>query len=564
LYLRAYARLYYKQGAMTPGTTAETVDDMAQEKIGQLIHDVRHERHRWKPVRRVYIPKHNGKKRPLGLPTWKDKLLQEVIRSILEAYYEPQFSQHAHGFRPGYGCHTALRDIQLTWKGTRWFIEGDIAQCFDRIDHEVLLQILGNQIHDNRFLRLIRQLLESGYMEAWRYHPTRSGTPQGGVVSPILANIYLNQLDQFIEQTLLPKYNRGKKHRENPAYKKLIRRYPVLIQAGRKEEAKALRKQYQQLPSRDPFDPGYRRLRFVRYADDFLLAFTGPRSEAEEIKQRLRAFLRDTLKLELSAEKTLITHASMQYARFLGYEIGIFQADGKQTKGRRSINGAIELRVPHDVLKRQCDEYMADGKPIPRRTLKDDSDFSIMARYQAEYQGVVQYYKLAHNVGALNKLRWVMETALLKTLACKYQSSVAKMKRRYAGTFTGADGITRKCLTVQVEREGKKPLVARFGGISLRRQPWAVLEDNDTRPRSMERTEILKRLQANECELCGARENIRVHHVRKLADLKDKGGRQRPKWMEIMAARQRKSLVVCHACHVAIHAGKPTGQKNTE
>ena len=564
LYLRAYSRLYYKKGAMTPGTTPETVDDMAQGKIGQLIDDVRHERHQWKPVRRVYIPKSNGKKRPLGIPTWKDKLLQEVIRSVLEAYYEPQFSPHSHGFRHGYGCHTALWEIQHTWKGTRWFIEGDIAQCFDRIDHGVLLQILGEQIHDNRFLRLIRHLLENGYLEDWNYHPTLSGTPQGGVVSPILANIYLHRLDQFVEQTLMPEYNRGKKHRGNPPYKKLARRYPDLMREGRREEAKALRKQYQQLPALDPFDPGYRRLRFVRYADDFLLGFTGPRSEAEEIKQRLKDFLRETLKLELSAEKTLITHASTKHARFLGYEIGVMQANSKQTKGRRSINGSVELRVPSDVLKRQCDHYMADGKPIPRRTLKDDSDFSIIARYQAEYQGVVQYYKLAHNVGCLNKLRWVMETALLKTLACKYQSSVAKMKRRYASTVTGPDGVTRKCLMVQIDRDGKKPLVARFGGISLRRQPWAAIEDGYTRPRKMERTEILQRLLANECELCGSRENIRVHHIRKLADLKDKGGRQRPQWMEIMAARHRKSLVVCHACHVAIHAGKPTRQRDSE
>jgi hypothetical protein len=191
LYLHAYARLYANDGAMTPGTTAETVDGMSIAKIDQLIDDLRYERYRWTPVRRTYIAKKQStKKRPLGIPTWSNKLLQEVIRLILEAYFEPQFSNHSHGFRPHRGCHTALQYIQTTWTGTRWFVEGDIASYFDTINHDTLLTILSEQLHDNRFLRLIRELLQAGYLEDWKYHQTYSGTPQGGVVSPILANIY--------------------------------------------------------------------------------------------------------------------------------------------------------------------------------------------------------------------------------------------------------------------------------------------------------------------------------------------------------------------------------------
>src|SRR5262245_42580284 len=183
-YLCAYGGLYRNDGALPPGATAETVDAMSLEKIERIITALRYERYRWTPVWRTFIPKKSGKLRPLGLPSWSDKVLQDVIRAILEAYYEPQFSPHAHGFRPGRGCHTALREITTHWKGVKWFIEGDIAQCFDSLDHTVMLAILREQLHDQRFLRLIAQLLQAGYLQDWRFHATLSGVPQGGVVSP--------------------------------------------------------------------------------------------------------------------------------------------------------------------------------------------------------------------------------------------------------------------------------------------------------------------------------------------------------------------------------------------
>lgn len=560
LYLRAYARLYANDGAMTPGSNGETVDGMKLEKIKHLIDALRHECYRWTPVRRVYIPKKSGKFRPLGIPSWTDKLLQEAIRQILEAYYEPQFSSCSHGFRPQRGCHTALSEVKNTWTGTKWLVEGDIAQCFDRLDHEVMLAILREKIYDNRFLRLIRNLLQAGYLEDWHYHETLSGSPQGGVVSPILSNIYLDKLDKYVEQVLIPAYTKGDMRKTNPHYDVLQTRQYRARKKGNKQQAKILLKQMQQLPRRDPSDPNYRRLRYVRYADDTLFGFAGPKEEAEDIKCQLGEFLRDHLKLELSQEKTLITHAQTEVARFLGYEIATQHENTKHDRlGHRSVNGRIVLRAPTTVIEKKCSIYMKRGKPIHRPELRNDDDFTIVSRYQLEYRGIVQYYLLAQNVPQFWKLHWIMKESLLKTLASKHKGKVTNMVRKYQTTTETPHG-TMKCLQIIVPREGKKPLVARFGGIPLRRQNAAILTDQPFLVFRNQRNELLKRLLAEKCELCGSRENIEVHHIRKLADLNIKGKAEKPAWAKCMAARHRKTLVVCQSCHRAIHAGKPTGQ----
>jgi len=554
LYLLAYGRIYSNKGAMTPGPDAETADGMTMGKIERIIDALRHERYRFKPVRRHYIPKKDGKQRPLGLPSWSDKLVGEVVRLLLEAYYEPQFSDHSHGYRPGRGCHTALRDVAVAWTGTTWFIEGDISRCFDRLDHQVVVETLGEKIHDNRLLRLIGQMLRAGYLEDWVWNATLSGAPQGGVLSPCLSNIYLDRLDKFVETALLPGYTRGVR-RSNPEYNKVQYALARARKRGDQVAVRALRKQLRSLPTQDPNDPGYRRLRYVRYADDILLGFTGPKAEAEEIKRRLGQFLRDDLKLELSETKTLITHARTDAARFLGYEITTQHANHVITGGRRAANGAIGLRVPRDMIKTKCARYMQRGKPERRPGLMNEEDHAIISRYGAEYRGIVQYYLLAGDVWRLSRLHWVMLTSLLKTLAGKYDSSVSKMARKYAATVETPHG-TRTCMQVTVDRgEGRKPLVATFGGIPLRRQKNAVLMDRQPDRPTPHRRELVRRLVAGRCEICGYADKVQVHQIRKLADLARPGQPEQPEWMRIMARRRRKTLVVCAPCHANIHQG---------
>ncbi|MFJ2583011.1 reverse transcriptase domain-containing protein [Kitasatospora aureofaciens] len=557
LFLLAYGRIYANKGAMTPGVTKETVDGMSLAKIDRIIGALRAESYRWSPARRVYIPKKIGK-RPLGMPPWSDKLVAEVVRLLLEAYYDVQFSDRSHGFRPRRGCHTALDEVVSVWKGTHWMIEGDISDCFGSLDHEVMLSTLAEKIRDGRFLQLIDRMLKAGYLEDWQWNDTLSGAPQGGVASPILSNIYLDRFDQFIEQRLIPDYDRGRRRRKNPAYQNVENRIARARRHGDREAVRALQRERRTLPSQDPDDPGYRRLRYVRYCDDFLLGFAGPKREAEEIKARIRAFLLEKLKLELSESKTLITHATSQAARFLGYEIRTQHGDAKITRNRRAVNGAIGLFVPRTVIRDRCARYMSKGKPALRGPLLHDEDFTIVAKYGSEYRGFVQYYVLAQDVFRLELLRWVMETSMLKTLAGKHKSTVTKMARRYKAAVDTPDG-RRTCFQVTVQRDnGRKPLVARFGGIPLKRQRTAVITDRQPAMATARRNELIHRLLAGQCELCEGRDGLQVHHIRKLADLNKPGRPERPPWVHLMAMRKRKTLVVCEQCHQDIHAGRGT------
>ncbi len=369
---------------------------------------------------------------------------------------------------------------------------------------------------------------------------------------------------KFVENVLIPAHTHGTVRKYNLAYTRLANQASRQRQRGNHRAALQLRKQMQQLPSVDPQDPGYRRLRYVRYADDFVLGFIGPKAEARQVKESLETFLRDSLKLELSREKTLITHATSQAPRFLGYELVNQQAnDQYDHRGQRKVNGRIGLRVPADVIEQHCQAYMRNGKPAHRSFLIHDEDYSIVERYQSEYRGVVQYYLPAYNVHHFGRLQMVMEMSLAGTLAAKHKSTARKMRRKYKSVVETEHG-PRVCLKVVKQQDnGKRPLVAFFGGIPLRRQRQAVLVDQQPQRYRTDRNELIKRLEADECEMCGSTVDVEVHHIRALRDLNVRGQREKPRWIQLMAARKRLTLVACRTCHMDIHHGRSNPQKQT-
>ena len=407
-------------------------------------------------------------------------------------------------------------------------------------------------------LKLLRGMLEAGYLEAWRYNETYSGTPQGGVASPLLSNIFLNELDKFVTEKLLPQYNRGTERNVNADYANLNKAIQKAKRAGNLAQVNELKKQKMRLPSGDPLDPHFRRLKYVRYADDFRLGFAGPKSEARAIQAAIKNFLQ-SIKLALSTEKTLITHAHT-WTRFLGYDIRIAHEDSQRNKqtGRRSINGVPMLSVPREVLRDWQNRYTKKGKPIHRRCLINNSDYDIVMTYHLEFQGVVNYYTLAYNVSDFYAVKYAYMQSLVKTLAAKHKRTAGWVYKHYK---TKSDnGLT--VVEAKVERENKEPLIAQFGAkpICYNKQAEVI----DKRPQTItQRSELVTRMLAGECELCGSRENIEVHHIRKLKDLRQryKGQKEPPSWVQQMSAIRRKSLVVCRQCHLKIHDGRHDGQK---
>ena len=554
LYLNAYAKLYPNNGAMTKGVTEETVDGMSIQKIDRMIELLREEKYQWKPARREYIPKKNGKKRPLGIPTWGDKLLQEVMREILEAYYEPQFSTHSHGFRPNRGCHTALQEIQV-WKGTRWFIEGDISKYFDTIDHAVLLKILERNIHDGRFIRLVANMLKAGYLEDWKFNQTISGTPQGGVISPLLANIYLNEFDQWIEKVLIPNNTRGKRQKANPVYSRMNAEISKARKNSDIQTAHRLKVERRNIPAVDPYDENYRRCRYVRYADDFLIGVIGSFEDASEIKEKFRVFLKNTLHLEMSEEKTKITH-SQDKARFLGYDIttaknSALMYDSKHQL-RKTHTGRIKLYAPKDKWQGKLMEYGAlrirydeNGKEIwdshHRGNMVHMTDVEIVSQVNAEIRGMYNYYSIAENATVIKNFAFILEYSMYKTFGLKYRKSVYKIQKKYRenGIFMVPYNTKKGLKYCEFYHDGfkKKRYACSFEPDLL---PQYVKYDNPNYLRT--------RIKLGVCELCGENtDDICMHHVKSLKSIKADN-----EWNTIMLAKRRKTLAVCPNCYAKI------------
>ncbi|MBH7256483.1 group II intron reverse transcriptase/maturase [Clostridioides difficile] len=562
IYYVAYQHLYSNKGAGTKGVTDDTADGFSEIYIENIIDALKNEMYQPKPVRRTYIKKSNGKMRPLGLPVFTDKLIQEAIRMILEAIYEPIFSDYSHGFRPARSCHTALAQIKKEFTGARWFIEGDIKGCFDNINHAVLVEIINQKIKDARFLKLIRSFLKAGYMEDWKYHKTYSGCPQGGIISPILANIYLNELDRHVMK-IKKEFDVATKARYTPEYTKLVglrQRLHNKIKNSNGIEREKLIEEYKsataqmlKLPAKQCDD---KKIKYVRYADDFLIAVNGNRQDCEKIKQELTEFISTTLKMELSQEKTLITHSNTP-ARFLGYDVRVRRDQQIKPKGKfktRSMNNKVELSIPfkdkiekflfsNGIVKQRSDNGKLE--PIHRPQLLNRTDLEIVTIYNAELRGICNYYGLASNFNKLIYFNYLMEYSCLKTLAGKHRSKVSKIRAMYK------DGTGKWAIPYETKTVIKKMYFANYA--DCKGKKFTDIVPQTAKNYSHDVTTLESRLKAKICEVCGCTESDRyeIHHVNKVKNLKGKS-----EWEKIMIAKRRKTIVVCHKCHMAIHHGE--------
>lgn len=567
LFYVAYQKIASNGGSTTKGSDGRSIDEMSLARIETLIASLKDESYQPHPSRRVHIPKKNGKTRPLGIPAFEDKLVQEVVRMILEAIYEGHFETTSHGFRPKRSCHTALLHIQKTFSGAKWFIEGDIKGFFDNIDHDVLVGILRERISDDRFIRLIRKFLKAGYVEDWTFHNTYSGTPQGGIVSPILANIYLDKLDKYVKE-YIRHFDKGTKRRPGKESndlanerKRTVRKLKK-IKDGTEKAAlvarlKAIEQERAAFPNGDEMDGSYRRLKYIRYADDFILGVIGSKEDALRIKEDIKSFLSENLALELSEEKTLITHTGKS-AKFLGYEITVtrnnHQRRDVQGRLRRTYGKRVRLNVSMATLRDKLLEYGAmeiklrNGKEVWKSKCRSglifNDDLEILDRYNRETVGFCNYYLIANNCVVLHNFRYIMEYSMYKTFAGKYRSTVRKINKKYR---------RNKLFTVKYEQKGV--IKSRtFYKTSFKRRTTAFNGSCDIEPYSIadvSRTNLTDRLKAEKCELCGATGKLIMHHVRNLKDLKGKES-----WERLMSARKRKTIALCPSCHRLRHLGK--------
>lgn len=564
LYFIAYQKLYSNNGAATEGADRDTADGFSETKVEKLIASLADESYCPKPSRRIYLKKPNGKHRPLGIPSFSDKLVQEVLRMVLEAVYEPIFLETSHGFRPGKSCHTALCYARYNLNGTRWFIEGDIKGCFDNINHEVLIRCIQKKIKDARLMKLIHKFLKAGYLEDFVYHNTYSGCPQGGIISPILANIYLHELDLYVAE-LSKDFQKPYKSRITAEYSRLSGRMTRVKQKIKKaeeagnmtekerllKELKELRSQLLKTPCKSQTD---KEIKYVRYADDFIIGVRGSREDCEEIKRKLSCFIRDSLKMELSEEKTLITHSNT-YARFLGYDMRIRRSNIVKPNGRgttqRTMSNHMELAVPlgdkiqpflfqHGVVKQKENGEL---EPVHRNDLLRLTDLEIVSAYDAELRGICNFYYLAGNFYKLHYMSYLMEYSCLKTLAFKHRCTIGKIKEKFSDKKGGW------CIPYETKKGMKYLYLSKHSDCAKGK------EASDTIPgmtmiHKHTRSTFESRLKAKTCELCGCTESrqFEIHHVNKLKNLKGK-----EPWEVMMIAKRRKTMVVCYECHKKIH-----------
>nr|YP_009370215.1 putative reverse transcriptase/maturase [Bulboplastis apyrenoidosa]ARO90704.1 putative reverse transcriptase/maturase [Bulboplastis apyrenoidosa] len=458
IWITAYEKLKGNKGALTPGSTPETMDGMSLERLKRLQEKVCSGKYKFKPVKLTYIPKPDGRRRPLGLSTANDKIVQEVMRMILEAIYEPVFVEESFGFRAGLGCHDALYHVENKFRWMDYVIEGDIEQAYPTIDHRILIKILQKRIDDHRFITLVWKCLKCGVLDEEQIKWLKTGVPQGSIVSPILANIYYHELDKFV-QILTIKYETPESERNNlksPAYKALEYKINKVSERMRNhepqtkerhelsKELKTLRSEHLQTNS---LKNNTIRIEYVRYADDWMIGMSGYKKLAHKIKEEISNFMKNDLVQNLHPLKTKITNLREGNVHFLGYEIflpknrPISSYKGKRVKTIRRSQPQLRFDIPvAEITKRYAERGYFKQLPKGVRPISIGSytvleDHVIVSHYRSLWLGLLNYYSGCPNRGRLQYIHYLLHMSCAMTLGHRHRMSCSKIFRKHGKTL---------------------------------------------------------------------------------------------------------------------------------
>lgn len=543
--MAAWVRVRSNSGSLTPALNNETLDGIDFVWLQKTANIIRNGIFQFSPSRRTYIFRPDGKKRPLTIPSPKDKIVQEAMRFLLMLVFENDFSKNSHGWVTGRGCHTALNQIKMEFAQDNWFIEGDIDQQFPSINHSVLVNLLETKIADQAFIDLIYKYLKVGYGESSNKITRMSlGISQGGVLSPILANIYMTPFDEWIENYLIPKYTKGKRKKANPAYTKMIRSGKVTDHS---------------IHSLQSHNRNFIRLHYVRYADDFIMGLNGPKIYCEQIVKECRIFLFEQLKLTLNVEKTKITHSQLDSAKFLGYRVYktklskmkiAYNSKGKLT--RRTTNTVLDSPIDQLVEKLKQRGYAnKKGSPTRNGRFINHLLYDIVEHYKMVERGILQYYKLASNYGRVAaRIHYILKYSCALTIASKMKLTTLRRVFNKYGKNLNIKNESGKVITSYPTVNYRRPKKFIMTPILNYSSLEAYVDQYDRRVQRGRKD--LK----GPCTLCGSNEKVEIHHVRKLSKIKRKD------YLSTMMARMnRKQIPVCQKCHIKIHQGVYDGKR---
>ena len=526
-YIIAYNNIKSNDGAETTGSDGTSLHGFSQTWIDNIIDSMRDESYQPNPSRTTYIPKQDGsgKMRKLAFPNGIDKLIQECVRIVLDCIYEPTFSNLSHGYRPNRSIHSAVAQVE-TWRSATWFIEGDISACFDEVDHRALESILRERINDERFIRLINKLLKAGYFNTdLEFHNSKAGVNQGSICSPILANIYLDKFDRFMED-IINRDTLGAYRKQNPKYAKVHHQLKKAKTSGDVIAINSLTKELKSISSIDLMDSNFRRVRYVRYADDFLVGIIGDKAFAKQIKQEIADFLKTKLKLRLSDNKTKITNARHDKAKFLGFRI---------TKDK--IYSSIKVLIDIDEIIRRlhlrgfCNKQ---GYPIGVTKVFNKPIHEIIKHGNNVLRGLLVNNQGCHNFWQAARIQYIVQFAIAKTIARKYRISMKEVFKIYG-----------KQLSVQYLNPKGQPneiSLALFRSFSRNKdffKNWIIkLKEHvvityDTR-------NPLKK----PCYVCDSSQNRKMFHRRKKSLIKQ----PIPLIVTVMLKINRRQICLCDSC----------------